>query len=81
MEMVTAEVGKPGEPWVQPQGWAGRKQAQVALAHCDMTHPTLTRVTEKHPWLCFIPPKSVPEQTGPLTGTHWHVCRGKVERK
>lgn len=38
--MVTAELG---EPWAEPGGWVGRKKAQVALAHWDMTHPTLTK--------------------------------------
>lgn len=75
--MVPAEVGKLGEP----RGWVGRKKAQVAFTHWDLTHPTVTRVSEKHPWLCSITLKSVPVQTGPLTGTTGLCVEGSRDRK
>ena len=40
-KMDIVEAGEPG-------GWAGRRKVQVALTRCDVTHATLTSVTDRH---------------------------------
>lgn len=84
MKTGTGEGGKPGEPWVEPRGWVGRRKVQVVLSHHDVMHVTLTGGTEKHLWARLIALKSVPVQTGPLARSPLvcvYVCSGEQRQK